>query len=92
MNDAKEFVSIDDAIKRLPDGDMIHTFRAGPGVLVGADHERDRLIADMRKAPNIEVTGPGAQAMHHGLAIFDEHGVLFIETRTDAAHEQGGAS
>ena len=34
----------------------------------------------MRAAPCIEVTGPQAQAMNHGLAIRDENGFLFIET------------
>ena len=91
MDDDKELISLEDAIKRLPDGGMVHTFRQGGPCLIGADHERDRLIEAMRAAPAIEVTGPQAQAMGHGLAICDEHGWLFIETangldnRLDAA-------
>jgi hypothetical protein len=80
MDDDKELIALEEAVKRLPDGDMVHTFRQGGPCLIGADHERDRLIEAMRIAPAIEVTGPQAQAMGHGLAICDEHGWLFIET------------
>ena len=80
MDDDKELISLDEAIKRLPGGDMVHTFRQGGPCLIGADHERARLIEAMRSAPAIEVTGPAAQAMGHGLAICDEHGWLFIAT------------
>ena len=80
MSDEKELISLEAAIKRLPDGDMVHTFRQGGPCLIGADHERGRLIEAMQSAPAIEVTGPQAQAMNHGLCIFDEHGPLFIET------------
>lgn len=79
--DDKELITLEEAIKRLPDGNMVHTFRQGGPCLIGADHERDRLIETMRSAPEIEVTCPQAQAMGHGLAICDEHGFLFIETR-----------
>ena len=93
MDDDKELISLDEAIKRLPDGDMVHTFRQGGPCLIGADHERDRLIDAMRSAPEIEVAGQQAQAMGHGLAICDEHGWLFIETAnaivTGLAPEKG---
>jgi len=78
--DDKELITLDEAVKRLPSGDTVHTFRQGGPYLIGADHERDRLIEAMRAAQEIEVTGPQAQAMGHGLAICDEHGWLFIET------------
>ena len=81
MDDKKEFIAFDDAVNLLPDGDMIHTFRTAGPVLIGAHHERDQLINAIRKAPKIEVTGPAAQSMGHGMAICDENGLLFIETR-----------
>lgn len=81
MNDDKVLISLEEAMKRLPDGDIVHTFRQGGHCLIGADHERDRIIEAMRRAPEIEVTGPQAQAMRHGLAICDEHGWLFIQTK-----------
>ena len=85
LDDDKELIALEEAIKRLPMGDTVHTFRQGGPCLIGADHERDRLIEAMRAAPEIEVTGPQAQAMGHGLAICDEHGWLFIATLTGAA-------
>lgn len=82
MSDDKRItISFDEAVKRLPEGQHIHTFRESlGGVLLGADHNREPLIASMRKAKVIDVTGPAAQAMGHGLAIQDDYGVLFIET------------
>ena len=73
-------IAFDDAVKLLPEGEFIHTFRQAGHALLGAGHDRESLLAAMRAAESIEVTGPAAQAMDHGLALFDEHGVLFIET------------
>ena len=73
-------IALDEAIKRLPAGDTVHTYRQCGPCLIGADWERDLLIEAMRMAKAIEVTGPQAQAMNHGLAIFDKYGWLFIET------------
>lgn len=84
MDDEKELIVLEEAIKRLPDGDMVHTFRQNGQLLIGADHERARLIDAMRNAPEIEITGPQAQAMGHGLAIRDDYGWLFIETANAA--------
>lgn len=81
--DYRELITLDEAIKRLPTGAMVHTFRQGGPCLIGADHERDRLIEAMRNASEIEATGPQAQSLGHGLAICDEHGWLFIETAVE---------
>lgn len=80
MTEDKIYVTLEQAVALLPEGDP-HTFRQGGPCLIGANHERERLIEDMRRAPNIEVTGEQAQGMGHGLAIKDEHGWLFIEAR-----------
>jgi len=78
--DERVFVSYEQALKMLkPKGD-IHTFRSGPGILIGAHWSRKDLKAALKAAKEIEVTGPQAQALNHGLAIFDKHGPLFIET------------
>ncbi|HNL98896.1 MAG TPA: hypothetical protein PKL61_17315 [Accumulibacter sp.] len=89
MDDDKELISFDDAVTRLPPGDNIHTFRQAGPMLLGADHGRTSLLAAMRAAPCIEVTGPQAQAMNHGLAIRDENGFLFIETAKASGHAAG---
>lgn len=81
MDDERETLTFEEAVKRLPDGNYVHTYRQAGPILVGADHDRAALLEAMQKADAIDVTGPSAQAMHHGLAIFDDLGALFIETR-----------
>lgn len=80
-DDAKAVIDLDTAISMLPDGDMVHTFRGGGMVLIGADHGRSRLIEAMRRAPEIELTGPNARRLGHGLCIWDDNGCLFIATK-----------
>ena len=65
----------------LPDGDSVHTFRNSiPGVMLGADWSREILLAKMEKS-NLELSGPGATGMKHGIVLFDDRGPLFIETK-----------
>lgn len=78
--DHKELLTLGEAIKRLPEGDMVHTFRQLGPVLIGANYKRNELIDAMWNAVEIEVAGPAAQAMKHGLVICDEEGALFIAT------------
>jgi hypothetical protein len=77
------FLSYEEACRRLPDGERIHTFRQAGPVLLGADWPRERVLGALLFAPDIEEAGPAAQSMRHGLAIFDEHGALFIEARPE---------
>lgn len=81
MDEEKLFLTVEQAIKLLPEGDDIHTFRRGGPCLIGADHSRERIIEQLKAAPFIEVTGPRAQAMGHGIGIEDDHGWLFIHAR-----------
>lgn len=84
--DERETIPYDEAVKLLPDGDEIHTFRtSGAGMLFGADWPRETLLEAMRKAEEIELTGPAAQALRHGLAIMESGSPLFIETRPESA-------
>lgn len=72
-------LSFDEAVKLLPDGDNIHTFRnPQAGLMFGADWDRAALLDAMRASSEIQVTGPAAQAAGHGLAI-NSGGLLFIE-------------
>jgi hypothetical protein len=68
-----------EAVKLLPEGDSIHTFRnPRGGMILGADWDRASLLEAMRESSHIQVTGAMAQSMGHGLAI-NADGVLFIE-------------
>ncbi len=62
----------------LPDGDEVHTFRSAPGMMLGADWDRQTVIAAMAEC-GVELSGPMATAMGHGLVLFDPK-PLFIAT------------
>jgi hypothetical protein len=82
-SDEPEFLTYDEAVALLPGGERIHTFmQAGP-VVIGADWDRAKILELLREAgPEIEVTGPSAQSMGHGLAAYRADGEpVFIETR-----------
>ncbi len=74
-------ISAEEAIALLPDGKQIHTYRNPAGMLIGADHSRKSLIADIKKYEyTLELCGDLCRSMKHGLALADDVGYLFIET------------
>ncbi len=82
--DKKRFISADEAIELLPEGEYIHTFRQS-GILIGADWLREEVIDLIRKSDCLELTGGIARKMDHGLAIYDhdakmQSDILFVET------------
>lgn len=78
MSEEQLTISFDEAVKLLPEGDTIHTFRNSGSMLLGADWGREALLAAMRDT-EIHITGKAAQAMKHGLAIIHNGSWLFIE-------------
>ena len=77
----KVLISADQAIGTLPDKEEIHTFRnPRVGVLFGCDWLKEYCIEKLHAASHIELTGPSARKMNHGIAIPDEDGMVFIET------------
>lgn len=64
----RRVVPLAEAIARIGDGPMIHTFMSGGFALLGADHGRDELIAAMSEH-GVEDSGAGATAMGHTLVI-----------------------
>ncbi len=73
------FITKEEALSMLVDGDLIHTFR-GQVVPVGADWPRASILAAMDKYA-FELSGPVATAGGHGMAFRDEHGIVFVETK-----------
>jgi hypothetical protein len=71
-------VSYDEALLLLPEGDTIHTFRDGAGILIGADWGREKILDLLKQAKTIYVSGPMAMGMGYGLHT-DHNGRLFIE-------------
>lgn len=80
MSDERVHLTFEAAMKMLPEGKDIHTFRNSvPGLVFGCDSDRGDLIEKIKKH-GAELSGEQATAMNHGMVLFDERGPLFIET------------
>ena len=80
MKDSRKFITPEEAIGLLNDGDQIHTIRNTGGVLFGADYNREKLIERINANPDkLEIGGETCRSMKHGL-ILNDGGFLFIET------------
>lgn len=81
----KAYITTEQAISVLPDGDTVHTFY-NPGFgLVGADWSKEDITDKLRRSDIIELTGPAARGMEHGICAYSKDAkyqsdILFIET------------
>ena len=81
----KKYLTKEEAISVLPQGESIHTFY-NPGFgLVGADWSREDIIDKIQKSDIIELAGKKARGMNHGICVYDKDTkhlsvILFIET------------
>ena len=83
-------ITYKEAIKKLPKGDEIHTFRSpNGGMLIGTDWERKTILKLLKASKEIHVTGEMAQKMNHGIAVKDKYGWLFIATKDVAGVKKG---
>lgn len=79
----KRYLTCEEAVSLLPDGEYIHTFVSG-GILIGADWSREDILDKLQKS-TIELSGPSARGLGHGICAYTKDGeklkgVLFIET------------
>ena len=84
----RKYITVDDAIKLLPDGEYVHTFHQMGMALIGADWDKEDVIAKLKSVDYIELTGKEARNMGHGIAVYNkdtkwQSDVLFIETDKD---------
>lgn len=81
----KTYITAEQAISVLPDGDTVHTFY-NPGFgLVGADWSKEDITDKLRRSDIIELTGPAARGMGHGICAYNkdtkcQSDILFVET------------
>ena len=81
----KAYITTEQAISVLPDGDSVHTFY-NPGFgLIGADWGKEDITDKLRRSDIIELTGPAARGMNHGICAYNKDAkyqsdILFIET------------
>lgn len=69
----------------LPEGELkVHTFLDAGNVLVGAHWDRVDVEELIRSTDHRRRTGPEAQSMEHGLALWDSlrHQWVFVETKS----------
>ena len=81
----KIHLTAEQAISILPDSDSVHTFH-NPGFgLIGADWSKAEITDTLQNSDIIELTGPGARGMGHGICAYNKSAkyqdeILFIET------------
>ena len=78
-NTKRIFLSKDQAIAMLPQGQTIHVFRNQGLLLVGADWSRSEIIDLLVHSKTIEIGGSQCRALGHPIAAFDGEGYFFIE-------------
>ena len=81
----RKFITVEEAVDLLPDGDYIHTFFNMPFGLLGADWSREDVIDKFKTSDKIELTGEQARSLGHGLAVYNndtkkQSEILFVET------------
>lgn len=79
MSEAKIILTPAQAKSLLARRKEIHTFRSGPGMLIGADWRKDSIIDAIDKAKIVEVGGEQCKRMGHGLVVWTGNDPLFVE-------------
>lgn len=82
---SKRYITYEEAVNLLPDGEYVHTFYNNALGLVGADWSKDEILDKLRNSEIIELTGSQARAMKHGMCAYNKDtkwhsDILFIET------------
>lgn len=63
------FLTPDEAISVLPDGEYVHVFISG-AMLLGANWRRADVEKLIREAERIEIAGEVARGIGHGLCVY----------------------
>lgn len=91
----KKYITYEQAISLLPDGDCVHTFYNAAFGLIGADCSKESILDKLRKSEVIELTGSVARGMGHGMCAYNkdtkwQSEILFIETDADKLEKMDG--
>lgn len=82
MENERLVLNRESADRLLKPGEYVHTFMqcAAAGlVLVGADRNREEILA-LADGGKVELAGPAATNMKHGVVAHTEHGPVFCAT------------
>jgi hypothetical protein len=88
MSEQRSILTPEQAKAMLADGESIHTFRSSvPGVLLGADWDRNALMEAIDEAETLEIGGPACRNMNHGLVVWTGDNPLFVQCRDDVDYD-----
>lgn len=84
LGEYRTFLSYEEALQVLPEGDEIHTLYDTPMALIGEDWSREDIEDKLKESDYIEVTGGTARKLSHGIAVYNKgtkhEEIVFIET------------
>lgn len=81
--DDRVFLTFEEAVAMLPDGDTIHAFlNPATDVLLGADWSREDVLAGLRNGKP-QLAGSMATSIRHGLVFQRGNEYVFVETRME---------
>lgn len=84
MEQERKYLTPEQAIACLNEGDQIHTFLNPGNILLGADWSREEVIETLQNHPDkIEIGGDQCRAMKHGLVVWRGDEPVFIEADED---------
>lgn len=80
-SDTQILLTPEQAISVLPEGDSVHVYtNPVPGVNIGADWDRGKLVETINKAVAREIGGSNCRSMKHGLIVWETNThPLFVE-------------
>lgn len=88
METDRIFITGEQAIEIMNDGESVHTFRSGGIALIGCDWNRDDLIGAINSS-ECEIGGEMCQAVNHGLVVWTD-GPLFVECKPGTDYAKFG--
>lgn len=85
---SRTYITYEQAVSVLPDGEYVHTFINNGMGLIGADWSREEILEKLKTSEVIELTGKQARAMGHGICAYNKDAkwqsqLLFIETNEE---------
>lgn len=89
MQDERVFLTVEQAVSCLKEGDNIHTFVQPNGaMLLGCDISRSGIIETLNANPDkIEIGGESCRSMGHGLIVWRNNEPMFIEADEEKLKE-----
>jgi hypothetical protein len=78
--DLAKKLTLDEAMALIVEGAYIHSIRQAGFAMIGADWKRKEVVEHIKKH-GAELAGKGATRMGHGVAVVDDNGPVFFQTR-----------